>query len=155
MTTYSDNIEYKLNTINDKFYSALDDFSNSYINYKMFPGQNEYQQIYLNAKGIIESLQADVFIATNEVQNNIDNLTDLISDLNTKISSEKSKNTLLKSKLNEVSSDSNGSGLLLNESLTLYFNKNLSNITMTIGIIIVFITTFTVYSQNKQTVKII
>ena len=80
-----DQIINKLNTYTDKFYSVLDDFSNSYINYKMYPEYNEHANIYANNKAIIESLQADVFIATNDVQQNIDTLNGLIDKLNAKI----------------------------------------------------------------------
>lgn len=150
MSTYSVNIQDKINAISQKFYSALDDFSNSYVNYKLYPGQNEYQQIYANSQGVIDALQADIFIASNDVQNNIDNLNALIADLNNKIAKEKSKNESLKSQLSAVSSDSNGSGLLINQSQTLYFDRYVSNVTLAVGILIVFATTFTVFSQRQK-----
>ena len=153
MSTYSVNIQDKINAISQKFYSALDDFSNSYVNYKLYPGQSEYQQIYANSQGVIDALQADMFVASNDVQNNIDNLNKLISDLNTKIATEKSKNAELKRQLAVVSSDSNGSGLLINQSQTLYFDKYVANSTLAIGILIVFATTFTVFSQRQQLPK--
>jgi hypothetical protein len=81
MSTYSDAILSKLESNTQRFNSALDDFSNSYLNYKMYPNYNEYQQIYANSQGVIDALQAEVFIATNDVQKNIDNLNKLVKEV--------------------------------------------------------------------------
>jgi hypothetical protein len=150
MSTYSDVILSKLDTTTQKFNSALDDFSSSYLNYKMYPDYNEYQQIYANAQGVIDALQADVFIATNDVQKNIDNLNKLITDLNKKIAAEKIKQTAIKTRLSEISSNSNGSGLLALQSKTLYFDKYVYNTTLIIGILILFYSLFKVYSKKPQ-----
>jgi predicted RNase H-like nuclease (RuvC/YqgF family) len=138
----------KINEYNDKFFSSLDDLSNSYINYKMYPEYNEYQQIYATSKGNVESIQADIFVATNNIQNNIDSLNKLITDLNKKISTEKNKNNTLKSELANISSNSNGSVLLTIESNSLYMNQYILNATMGTGIIIVLFALFKVYSKK-------
>jgi hypothetical protein len=150
MSTYSDAILSKLESNTQRFNSALDDFSNSYLNYKMYPNYNEYQQIYANSQGVIDALQAEVFIATNDVQKNIDNLNKLVKELNTKIAGEKTKQTTLKSQLSGVTSDSNGSGLLAIQSKTLYFDKYVYNITLIIGIFILFYSLFKVYAKKPQ-----
>ena len=150
MSTYSDSILTKLETNTQKFYSALDDFSNSYLNYKMHPDYTEYKQIYINSKGIIESLQAELFISTNDVEKNIGELNKLISSLNNKLTTEKEKNAKLTKELVAVSADSNGSGLLALQSKTLYTEKYIYNITLFVGICLLFYTVFKVYSKNKQ-----
>jgi hypothetical protein len=150
MSTYSDAILSKLETTTQKFNSALDDFSSSYLNYKMDPDYNEYQRIYINAQGVIDALQADVFIATNDVQKNVDNLNKLITDLNKKIAAEKIKQTALNAQLSQISSNSNGSGLLALQSKTLYFDKYVYNTTLIIGILILFYSLFKVYSKKPQ-----
>jgi len=150
MSTYSDAILSKLESNTQRFNSALDDFSNSYLNYKMYPNYNEYQQIYANSQGVIDALQADVFISTNDVQKNIENLNKLINELNTKIAGEKTKQTTLKSQLSGVTSDSNGSGLLAIQSKTLYFDKYVYNITLIIGILVLFYSLFKVYAKKPN-----
>lgn len=142
-----DQIFDKLDAYTSKFYSALDDFSNSYINYKLYPGYSENQNIYANNKAILESLQADVFVATNDVQRNINSLNLLISDLNSKISTEKTKNAKLKSQLSQLMSSSNGANSLIGESSELYKMQWLSNITLFIGIFLVVIIIFKVFSK--------
>jgi hypothetical protein len=150
MSTYSDEILTKLQTNTQKFYSALDDFSSSYLNYKMYPDYSEYRQIYANSQGVIESLQAELFISTNDVERNIGELNRLISNLNTKLITEKEKYTTLTSELNSVSSDSNGSGLLALQSKTLYSEKYIYNITLVIGICVLLYSLFKVYSKKTQ-----
>jgi len=150
MSTYSDAILSKLETITQKFDSSLDDLSESYLNYKMYPEYNEYERMYSNTSGIIDSLQADVFVSTNDVQRNIDNLNRLISDLNKKIASEKIKQTKLKAELVNINSQANGSGLLTIQSKTLYFDNYVYNITLIVGIIILFYSLFKVYSKKSQ-----
>jgi peptidoglycan hydrolase CwlO-like protein len=149
MSTYSDTILDKLNESSEKFYSALDDYSDSYVNYKLYPDYPEYQRIYANNRANIEALQADVFVATNNVQQNIDNLNSLIEDLNQKMSSEKTKNNELKSTLSEILSSSNGSSLLINQSRSLYLEQYISNITLVVGILVIFLSLFKVYSPKQ------
>lgn len=148
-----DQILDKLNAYTSKFYSALDDFSDSYINYKLYPGYSENQNIYANNKAILESLQADVFVATNDVQRNIDTLNGLITDLNAKINIEKTKNTTLKFQLSQLMSSSNGADLLIGEASELYKMQWLSNVTLFIGIFLVLITLFKVFSKPIVSVK--
>jgi len=150
MSTYSDAILSKLETITQKFDSSLDDLSESYLNYKMYPEYNEYGRMYSNTSGIIDSLQADVFVSTNDVQKNIDNLNKLISDLNKKIAAEKIKQTKLKAELVNINSQANGSGLLTIQSKTLYFDNYVYNITLIVGILILFYSLFKVYSKKSQ-----
>jgi len=148
-----DQILDKLNAYTSKFYSALDDFSDSYINYKLYPGYSENQNIYANNKAILESLQADVFVATNDVQRNIDTLNGLITDLNAKINIEKTKNTTLKFQLSQLMSSSNGADLLIGEASELYKMQWLFNVTLFIGIFLVLITLFKVFSKPIVSVK--
>jgi hypothetical protein len=142
MSTYSDEILNRLQTNTEKFYSALDDFSSSYLNYKMHPDYSEYSQIYANSQGVIESLQAELFISTNDVEKNIGELNKLISNLNTKLITEKEKYAKLTSELNSVNADANGSELLSIQSKTLYFDKYVYNITLIVGILVLFYSLF-------------
>ena len=150
MSNISDNFLNKLKTYSEKFHSALDEFSNAYINYKLYPQYDEHKNTYLNYKGIIESLQAQVFIATNDVQKNIDDLTEMTKELNKKINSVKTNNKNLQKHLNDIMNDSNGSKLLIDQSKSLYIQKYISNITLLIGSIILLITLFKVY--HKKTI---
>lgn len=148
-----DQILDKLNAYTSKFYSALDDFSNSYINYKLHPGYSENENIYANNKAILESLQADVFVATNDVQRNIDTLNGLIIDLNSKISAEKRKNATLKSQLSQLMSSSNGANSLIGESSELYKMQWMSNIALFIGIFLILITLFKVFKKPVVSIQ--
>ena len=136
---------YKLNTYSQNFTSILDDFSNSYINYKLYPDYTEYENIYSNHKSNLDSLQADVFIATNDVQKNIDTLNSLINDLNIKLNTEKDNNKILKNTLSQISSDGNGSELLFSESKDLYKMQKIYNIILISAIFLIIFLLFKVY----------
>jgi len=148
MSQFSENVLEKLQTIGEKFNFALDEFSNTYVNYKLYPDYQDYQKFYLNSKGNVESLQAEVFTATNDVQKNIEKLNDLTREINQKINSEKIKNTDLTKYLNDVMSDSDSSDLLMNESKSLYLKKYISNITLLIGSILLLFSLFKVYGKS-------
>jgi hypothetical protein len=109
-----------------------------------------FENIYANNKAILESLQADVFIKTNDVQQNINTLNSLIADLNAKLSPEKTKNTNLKAQLSQLTSSSSGADLLIGETSEMYKIQWLSNITMFIGFFLVLITLFKVYVKPPQ-----
>jgi hypothetical protein len=148
MSQFSENSLNKLQTIGEKFNSALDDFSNSYVNYKLYPEYKDYEKIYSNSKRIIEQLQADVFVTTNDVQNNIDQLNKLLKNINKEIDSEKIKNTDLIKYLKDIMSDSDSSDLLMNQSKSLYVKKYISNITLLIGCILLLFSLFKFYGKS-------
>jgi hypothetical protein len=148
MSQFSENSLNKLQTIGEKFSSALDDFSNSYVNYKLYPEYKDYEKIYSNSKRIIEQLQADLFVTTNDVQNNIDQLNKILKNINKEIDSEKTKNIKLIKYLKDITSDSDSSDLLMNESKSLYVKKYISNITLLIGSILLLFSLFKVYGKN-------
>ena len=95
-------------------------------------------------------MQAELFISTNDVEKNIEELNKLISNLNNKLTTEKEKNVKLNRELTSVNADSNGSGLLALQSKTLYSEKYIYNITLFIGICLLLYTIFKVYSKKTQ-----
>ena len=145
-----DIITEKLNTYKDKFYSMLDDFSNSFINYKLYPGYSENENIYSTNKSNLESIQANIFIATNNANQNIENLHEYIDDLHKKLTKEKNKHSILQKKMHQTGSSSDGSGLLIDETNDLYKLQRITNIGMVIGILATLLLLFKVFSNPKQ-----
>ena len=129
-----DIITEKLNTYKDKFYSMLDDFSNSFINYKLYPGYSENENIY----------------STNNANQNIENLHEYIDDLHKKLTKEKNKHSILQKKMHQTGSSSDGSGLLIDETNDLYKLQRITNIGMVIGILATLLLLFKVFSNPKQ-----
>jgi preprotein translocase subunit Sss1 len=95
MNTAQQNYE-KINTYSELFPSVLDEYKRSYINYNKNPDYNEYSQIYSKNKGSLNTLNSNVFVLTNDIQKNIDNLNKQIVVLDSKITEEKNINSDLK-----------------------------------------------------------
>ena len=143
-----------LNTYTNNFYSALDEYTNSYVNYQLYPQYNETQNIYNNNVANLESLQADVFVATNNVQQNINTLNQLIADLDAKLTAAKATNSDLNAQLTQLLASSNGADILIGESTELYKMQWLSNSTLFVGIFLVLYVLFKVYAPRTQVVPV-
>ena len=129
-----DTYKQKLNVYNDQFYYAMDDLEKSYINTMLYPDNNEYNQIYSKQMGTVESIESNVFIITNNIQKNIDDLNNNLKNVNNKIKNEQLKNNNLKDIKNGFKSDGNGSELMIQESKQMYNEQRYTNITMLVGI---------------------
>uniref|UniRef100_A0A6C0B0S0 Uncharacterized protein n=1 Tax=viral metagenome TaxID=1070528 RepID=A0A6C0B0S0_9ZZZZ len=140
-------IKEKLLIYKEKFHSIKDDFLNSYINYKLYPGYSENENIYSNNKANIDSIQASLFTTSNDIQKNMESLNQQISLLNDKLTKEKITQDQLKKKLSQHHSTNDGSDLLINESSELYKMQRVTNIGMVLGIFFSMFIVFRVYSK--------
>jgi hypothetical protein len=126
-------ISNKLNTYSEQFPSVLEDYKKSYVIHNKNPEYNEYSQIYASNKGALHSLNTKVFVATNDIQKNIDTLNVQISDLDHKIMEQKSINTDLKKKWNSIKGTGNSASEMTDEAKELYNIQYISNVTIVIG----------------------
>ena len=140
----------KIDTISNQFTSTLDAFASSYMNYSKNPEYNEYAQIYANNKGNIQSLNAELFVTTNDLQSNIDNLINVISNLNSKITVEKTKHTQLQTTLAQLEGRGNSSSVLIDNSKELYKVQYISNITIVLGIFFTLWLLFYIFTTPKK-----
>lgn len=140
----------KIDTLSNQFSSSLDAFASSYMNYSKNPEYNEYAQIYANNKGNIQSLNAELFVTTNDLQSNIDNLINVISNLNSKITVEKTKHTQLQTTLAQLEGRGNSSSVLIDNSKELYKVQYISNITIVLGIFFTLWLLFYIFTTPKK-----
>ena len=88
--------------------------------------------------GIIQGLQANIFTTTNDVQKNIDTLNNSITELNSKLSTEKKINSNLKKGYSNIDSEENGTSIMILDSKIMYNTNYLTNCTLILGILIIF-----------------
>lgn len=138
----------KINTYSQQFHSVLDDFVKSYVNNKLYTDSSEYQQIYSNNMGIIQTLQANIFTLTNDVQKNIDTLNTSITGLDAKLVNVKKINIKLKKQSTNSESEGNGTDIMVSDSKLIYNNQYLTNISRGIGILIIFYLLFKIFSTK-------
>ena len=138
----------QLTTTTEQFNSVLGDYTTSSINYNNNPNYPEYEQTYDTNAAIIQKLQADLFVTSNDVTTDIATLNGLISTLEIQIDAQKVLNAKLIPQVKQTLSTQNGSDLLIDENTELYKNQYLSNVTLGIGILLLFYTSFKVFKKQ-------
>jgi len=94
-------------------------------------------------------LNTNVFVLTNDVEKNIDDLNSKITELDNKIIDQKSINKDLKTRFANLNGTNNGAYELNDDTKELYKIQYISNITIVVGIIGVVGLLFSVFSKPK------
>ena len=126
-----------LKTYNEQIGPLLDEYKKGYIYYYTNPDNNEYARIFSIASGNITALNKDLFVTTNDIQKNIDDLNVKLATLDTNIKKEKKENDHLVSKLVHIEGKGKGSQVMNSNSKELYKQQYISNWDMVVGILII------------------
>jgi hypothetical protein len=126
----------KIKTIQEKLPTILDDFKKYYVFFNKNPTYSEYQTIYENLKGNLNSISNELLSITTDVEKNTKNIGDFLLKINQSIEREKNKNNKLKTIESNVNNSYNGSRVMINEYKERYNSKYYNNILLFIGIII-------------------
>jgi predicted RNase H-like nuclease (RuvC/YqgF family) len=129
-----DEIKEKLQTYNQQYNFALEDYTNAYVTYNMFPNNTEYQNILSNTQGTLDNTDANLFTTTNDIKSNIEKLSEELLQMNNKIKEEKQINKDLLKMKNRISSDENSSDIMMIDSKTIYKSQRLTNFMLLVGI---------------------
>jgi hypothetical protein len=140
--------ETRIQTLKEQFPSVLSDYKQSYVNVNKYPDLNEYQQIYASSKTNLNTVLSGIFSVKTDITSQLEVLKDKLTDLEKKITYEKSFNTKLNTKYRQLTGDNNGSDIMLDDSKNLYQKQYVANITLFIGI---FLLTGVVYKMFKVT----
>jgi len=126
----------KIEGIESKFFSALDDFKKYYVYYNKNPEVSEFQNFYENSKSQIRSISRDLVNVTKEINDEIDYLDEYMSKVNVSISKEREKNMKIKRLLANIKNTENGSEILIDDSKKEYNTQYYVNVELVIGIFI-------------------
>ena len=137
----------KLTDYAESFPPLLDEFKNSYILYNKNPEVDEYGQMYSSMKSNIQKATSQLFVTTNEIQQNTDDLNKYIVDLNDDIDKERIKNADLKNKLGMLNSENNTTGLMIDNYKESYNIQYFINFIIFLGIIFIC---FFMYKMSKM-----
>jgi len=129
--------EEKINTIKIQFFSALDDFKKYYVYYNKNPEVDEFQNYYLNSKSQLQNMSRDLFLATNNIDKNIENLDTQMSEVSVKLDDEKNLNGELMKILSKLENTQTGSEILIDNSKYSYNAQYYNNWEIFVGILIV------------------
>jgi hypothetical protein len=132
----SKKFDEKINALQTKFFSALDDFKKYYVYYNKNPEVNEYQNYYENSKTQLQNMSKDVFLISNDIDNNIDSLNDQMIDISVELEEEKQNYNKMMSQLKNLKTTQDGSEILIDDAKIAYNIQYYRNWEMFIGIII-------------------
>jgi hypothetical protein len=126
---YNLNNEYyeKINNLNAGVDILLDNFKKLYIVSKINPSNQQIQEQYQNTIHNLEEVLSQLFITSNSIQVNIDDLNQQLFKLNIFITKEREKNRKLKSKLGIIENTGNASSEMINNYKELYNMNYLRN----------------------------
>ena len=125
----------KINNLKEKLPSILEDFVKYYVFYSKNPEYNEYQQIFENIKGNLQNINSELFMTSNNVEKDTENINDRLQKINALIAKEKMKNRQLKRRLGIVETKYNGSDELISDYKEIYNLDYLTNFALFYGII--------------------
>ncbi len=105
----------------------LDEFKKLYVLSQMYPQNEDLQNQFNNVTNNLKQVLSNLFLLSNEVQQNIDNMSNMLIDLNVIISKERDKNTKLKKNLGIIENKNNASVEMINNYKEIYDNRYLRN----------------------------
>jgi hypothetical protein len=129
-------LQNKITTLQEKLPPILDDFKKYYVFLNKNPTYSEYQTIYANLTGNINSIASELSFISNDVITNAKSVGDALLKINTLIESEKNKNLELKSIESNINNEYNGSKIMIQEYKQIYNENYIKNVLIFIGIII-------------------
>jgi hypothetical protein len=129
----------KLNEISGKFPGVLDEFKRNYVIYNQHPDFQEYANIFSNTKGNLSSINKDLFVLTNNVQQDINKLNENNENLVMELDELEKENEMLKKTLANASGTSNGSEIMNDNAKEQYKEKYIRNLSMIFGNLLIII----------------
>jgi hypothetical protein len=138
----------KINTIKSQFFSALDDFKKYYVYFNKNPEVNEFQNYYANSKGQLQTMSKELFLTTNNIHQNIEELDEQMSSISVKLEEEEKLYKKLMELLQNFDNTHNGSEILIDDSKEKYNIQYYKNVELFIGIIIIIGLLSTLFKKN-------
>jgi len=125
----------KIKTLKQQLPHILDDFVKYFVLYHKDPSYPEYQTMFENIKSNLNSLSSSLFMVSNDVDVNIDNINTLYKKLDILIKKERIKNRELKRKLGIVESKANSANEMIDDYSEIYDIGYLRNWALFLSII--------------------
>ena len=138
----------KLVSLKQQLPSILDDYNKYSVFYNKNPDYNEYQQSFDRIQGNLNQLNSELFMLSNNVQTETDEVNKYLNQLNKLITIEKSIRSDLKKQLGNVKSDKNATTEMIDNYKEMYNNGYLRNWGLLLSIILAGFAISKVYSSK-------
>jgi hypothetical protein len=110
----------RVKTLQQQLPPILDDFNKYFVLYNKTPNYPEYENMFNNIKQNLNSLGASLFMVSNDVDSNIDNINKAFKALDILINRERKRNRELKRRLGIVESEANSSNEMIHDYNQMY-----------------------------------
>ena len=137
----------KLNEISGKFPGLLEEFKRNYVIHNQHPDFQEYTNIFSSTKANLASVNKDLFMLTNDVQQNIANLNENNENLVMELDQLEETNKMLKRAFANANGTDNGSIIMRDNSKEQYRAKYIRNLSMILGNILLIIAMFFLFKK--------
>jgi hypothetical protein len=117
----------RVKTLQQQLPPILDDFNKYFVLYNKTPNYPEYENMFNNIKQNLNNLGATLFMVSNEVDANIDNINKVFKSLDVLINRERKRNRELKRKLGIVETEANSSKEMINDYNQMYDDDYIRN----------------------------
>jgi hypothetical protein len=136
MNPQANKFNEKIKTIKSSFFSALDDFTKYYVFYHKNPEVNEFQNYFANSKGQLQQLNSEMFLVTNNIQQQIKNLDIEMRLVSHKLKDEKELNGELLKLVSRIQTTQDGSEIMIDDAKNEYNIQYYKNLELFMGIVI-------------------
>jgi hypothetical protein len=139
-----------------KLPAILDDFKKYYVFFNKNPTYSEYQSIYENLKSNMNSINNELLTIYQNVNNDSQNLSTALSNINKLIDFEKKRNQQLTSYSQNINNNYTGSEKMIDDYKKIYIKNFLKTILMFLGIVVEIIILIKIFGNksNVNTVNI-
>lgn len=117
----------RIETLKEQLPSILDDFNKYFVLYSTDPSYPEFGTMFNNIKQNLNSLSASLFMVSNDVDANTDEINTTFKKLDGLITKERIKNRELKRKLGIIEEQNNNSKELIDNYNEMYDADYLRN----------------------------
>jgi len=142
-------LQNRITSLQEKLPPILDDFKKYYVFFNKNPTYSEYQTIYANLQGNINSTANELSSISKDVITNLQSIGDALLKMNNFIEIEKNKNSKLKYIKSKINNKYNGSKIMIEEYKQIYTEDYIKNILIFVGIIISGTALIKVFSNKK------
>ena len=127
----------RIETLKEQLPSILDDFNKFFVLYNTDPSYPEYGTMFNNIKQHLNSLSASLFVVSNDVDANTDEISKAFKTLDILITIERKKNRELRRKLGIIEDENNNSKELIDNYNDIYNTDYLRNWALFLSTIVV------------------
>jgi regulator of replication initiation timing len=140
----------KLNTFSQKFPEILDDFKRNYVIFNQHPEFQEYSNAFSSSKSAASSVNKDLFMLTNDLQQNINTLNKQGDSITDELDELKTTNEELKRKLSSNDGTNTAADGMNDDAKEQFKYQYIKNLSMILGNGLMIFAMYTLFKNQVQ-----